>query len=382
MGLVVNTNLDAIGVHNNLAGTNNAVAKSLQRLSSGLKINSAKDDASGFAIANSFKAKVAAMRVASQNASEGESMLQVADGSYSKINDILVRMKSLATQAASGQTESQTTMNNEFSSLQKEIDRIANSTKYGGTNLLNGSSSSGSGSTYTGSAALQAAYNLVTGLDLNSQGDVSAAYTAMSNFRSSPSFSLLSSTEQNILNTMTSVADYAQGYSTVPQADINSWNTFANQFTSIYNSFVAQGQTSPSGTTGITFQVGANNAATDQLVISFNGATSDSLGVSSSTIGIETLASAQAAMTALDTALTSINSFMGNIGAYQNRLQYTIDNLATGIENFTASASTIEDADMASEISELSKHQILQQAGMAMLAQANQAPQQILTLLR
>jgi flagellin len=276
MGLKVNTNMEALSVHNNLTTTNGKVADSLKRLSSGLRITSAKDDASGFAIANSFAAKISSMRVASQNASEAQSMLQTADGAYTKVNDILVRMKSLATQAASGQTESLTTMDNEFGALQDEIDRISNSTKYGSTVLVNGSGT-------------------------------------------------------------------------------------AN--------------------TGITFQVGATNAGSDQITVKFDSATATALGVSSS-VGIGNLASAQAAMSAIDTALTSINSFMGSVGAYQNRLQYTIDNLATSIENYSSSESTIRDVDMASEISDFTKNQILQQAGMAMLAQANSGPQQILTLLR
>lgn len=276
MGLRINTNTDALSVQNYLVTTNNRVSDSLKRLSSGLRINSAKDDAAGFAIANSFKAKISSMRVASQNASEAQSMLQTADGAYTQIHDILVRMKSLATQAASGQTESLDTMDNEFGLLQDEIDRIAKSTKYGTATLVEG------------------------------------AGTALS---------------------------------------------------------------------GITFQVGATNSGENQITVKFNGATASCLGVSSA-IGIDTLASAQAAMDAIDTALTSINSYMGEVGAYQNRLQYTIDNLAVSIENFSASESAIRDVDMAAEISTFTKNQILQQSGMAMLAQANQAPQQVLTLLR
>ncbi len=276
MGLRINTNTDALSVQNYLVTTNNRVSDSLKRLSSGLRINSAKDDAAGFAIANSFKAKISSMRVASQNASEAQSMLQTADGAYTQIHDILVRMKSLATQAASGQTESLDTMDNEFGLLQDEIDRISKSTKYGTTTLVEG------------------------------------AGTALS---------------------------------------------------------------------GITFQVGATNSGENQITVKFNGATASCLGVSTA-IGINTLASAQAAMDAIDTALTSINSYMGEVGAYQNRLQYTIDNLSVSIENFSASESAIRDVDMAAEISTFTKNQILQQSGMAMLAQANQAPQQVLTLLR
>jgi len=276
MGLKVNTNLNSLTVQNNLVTTDARVSDSLRKLSSGLRITSAKDDAAGFAIANTFKARISSMRVASQNATEAQSMLQVADGAYTKINDIMVRMKSLATQAASGQTD-QTMMTGEFSALQAEIDRIASSTKYGSTTLIDG----------TGEAA-----------------------------------------------------------------------------------------------SGITFQVGATNDVSNQIQINFTGATAACLGVSSSTVGIGSLVSAQAAMTAIDAALTSINAYMGSVGAFQNRLQYTVENLSISIENFSASESAIRDVDMAAEISTFTKNQILQQSGMAMLAQANSAPQQILTLHR
>ena len=277
MGLKVNTNVNALQILNTMDNTNSEVSNSLQRLSSGLRINSAKDDASGFAIANAFSAKIAAMKVGSQNASEAQSMLQTADGAYSKINDIMVRMKALATQAASGQTENLGTMEDEFKNLQDEIDRIANSTMYGSTTLVQG----------TGSAA-----------------------------------------------------------------------------------------------TGITFQVGATNTNADQIMVAFSGATAGCLGVSSGTVNINSPGNAELAMDALDSALVSINAYMGSVGAYQNRLQYTIENLSISMENYSASESTIRDVDMASEVSTFTKNQILQQSAMAMLAQANSAPQQVLSLLK
>jgi flagellin len=285
MGLKVNTNLDALQIHNTLTNTNNKVADSLKRLSSGLRINSAKDDAAGFATANSFKSKISAMRVASQNATEAQSVLQTADGAYTQIHDILNRMKSLATQAASGQTsDNQATVSNEFQALQGEIDRIANSTKYGTTTLVAGDSAAA--------------------------GSVQVA------------------------------------------------------------------------TAGVTFQIGATNDTQNQIAVKFSGATAACLKVDTATVNISSQTFSQAAMDAIDKALVSINTFMGSVGAYQNRLQYTIQNLATSIENYSASESAIRDVDMASEISTFTKNQILQQSGMAMLAQANQAPQQILTLLR
>ena len=272
MALVVNTNMNSLTIENTLSNTNSAVSSSLLKLSSGLRINTAKDDPAGYAIANSFKASIAAMQVASQNASQAQSMLQTADGAYSQINNILVQMKSLATEAASGQ-ESGTnlsSLNNEFTNLRSEIDQIANSTVYGGTTLLIGS-----------------------------------------------------------LN--------------------------------------------------ITFQVGASNITSEQFNIALTTATTSSgLGLSTLTL---TGGNAATAMDFLDAALTSINTYMGDVGGYQNQLQYAMSNLTTSIQNFTSSESTIEDVDMASEVSTMTKNEILQQSSMAMLAQANSQPQQILKLL-
>lgn len=273
MGLKINTNVEALDVHRNMLSTNTKVADSLRKLSSGLRINSAKDDASGFAIANGFKAKIAALRVASQNASEAQSMLQTADGGYSTIHDMLIRMKSLATQAASEQTDT-AQMTTEFTALQNEIDRIADSTKYGSTVLIN------------------------------------AATTKI-------------------------------------------------------------------------FQIGEGTSTTvDQISLDFTAAKTTDLGVDTGSATIDTAANALTAMGLIDTALSDVNTAMTSVGALQNRLQYTVSNLAVTIENFSASESTIRDVDMAAEVTEFTKNQILQQTGMAMLAQANSAPQQVLTLLR
>ncbi len=281
MPLVVNTNMNALTIENLLSNTNNSVSTDLTELSSGLRINSAENDPAGYAIANSFKASIAAMNVASQNASQAQSMLQTADGAYSQINNILVQMKSLATEAASGQESSTNlgSLQSEYSDLQSEIDQIAQSTNYSGTTLIAGG---GSGT---------------------------------------------------------------------------------------------------NGAVVVTFQVGSTNNTNDQFAVSLTCATTAGLGVSSSNTSIGTQAAAQSAMNAIDTALTSINSYMGNVGALQNQLQYTISNLTTSIQNYTSSQSTIEDVDMASAVSSLTKNEILQQSAMAMLAQANQQPQQILKLL-
>jgi flagellin len=286
MALRIQTNVEALNVYGKLNRTNDAVNQSLERLSSGLRINSAKDDVSGFAVANAFKAKVSSLKVAQQNVSEADSFLQVYDGAYNKIHDIMVRMKDLATQAASGQTaDTTTTLNQEFAYLQSEIDRIAASTTYS-----------------TNSASMT----------------------------------------------------YLSG----------------------------------SGTETITFQIGSTNNSNHQLAITLDSACTQGIGASGGTVNISSDAisinnqtSAQAAMTTLDSALTKINESMGKLGAYQNRLEMAYDNLAVQVENLSASESVIRDVDMASETVKFTKNQILQQSGMAMLAQANMAPQQVLQLL-
>jgi len=278
MALRINTNIDALVIQTNLNYTNSKVSDSLKRLSSGLRINSAKDDAAGFAVANYFGAKVSSLRVAYQNATQSNSLLQTADGAYSKINDILVRMKDLATQAAGGQIENanREQLNTEFMQLSQELDRIAKSTKYGGT-------------------------------------------------------------DQIVFSTAAGVA------------------------------------------ASFSFQIGATNATTDQIGVSLNAVSSSALAISAASIG--SAASASIAMGQLDLAMSSINSYMATLGAYQNRLETTMESLDIQIENFEASESAIRDVDMAYEVTQFTKNQILQQSGIAMLAQANTAPQQVLSLL-
>ncbi|ROQ90763.1 flagellin N-terminal helical domain-containing protein [Desulfosoma caldarium] len=277
MALRINTNVTSINVQRNLTITNRNLSRSLERLSTGYRINRSADDAAGFAVANTFKAKIASLRVAYQNATESNSMLQVADGAFHEIENILVRMKELATQAAGDQitNDERNLLQTEFAELQGELDRIAKTSKYNGVTLIYGENTT--------------------------------------------------------------------------------------------------------DTTNFTFQIGAENVAHDQLEVSINAVSTAALGVDTSHIG--TLASAQEAMTAIDGALKSINTYMSKLGAYQNRLQHTMDNLNIMIENYSASESAIRDADMAFEVTQFTKNQILQQSGMAMLAQANAAPQQILQLL-
>lgn len=277
MALRVATNINAIDVQRNMASSQEKISTSMKRLSSGLRILSAKDDAAGLAVANSFQSKVSSMRVAYQNTTESNSMLQVADGAYSNIHNILVRMKDIAVEAAGGQIDNgnRSQLNVEFMQLQAEVDRIAQSSTYSSMNLIY--------STGTGTAA------------------------------------------------------------------------------------------------SFTFQVDSTNTSYNQIGVSLGAVSTAALAISSASVGSG--ASASDAMGMLDIAMASVNDYLATVGAYQNRLESTMQMLQVGIENYSASESAIRDVDMSSEVTELTKSQILQQTGMAMLSQANQAPQQILQLI-
>jgi len=274
MALRINTNVAALNAHRQLADTDARLSVSMERLSSGYRINKAKDDVAGLSIANKFRMEVRSLRMAQQNVSQASSLLQVAEGGAQKIETIVERLKELATLAASDNTDDtgRARLDSEASALLSEIDRIAQDTKYGSTQLLTGS-------------------------------------------------------------------------------------------------------------VNMTFQIGSGNtAAQDQITVNLSqGLETNDLGLNS--ISLSTLASAQSALSSIDDALTSVNIAMGEIGAAQSRLDFASANLAITIENIAATESTIRDVDMAFEVVTFTKNQILLQAGTAMLAQANMAPQSILALL-
>jgi flagellin len=275
MGLRINNNIAALNAHRQLAATDARLTKSIERLSSGYRINHAKDDVAGLAIANSFRAEVRGLRVGQQNVAQATALLQVAEGGATQIETIVERLKELAMSAASGNVDSngRARLNAEASELLSEIDRIANDTKYGDTALING--------------------------------------------------------------TMTS----------------------------------------------LTYQVGSGNLATeDRISVTLSdGLTSGDLGLSS--VDLTSQTTAQTALNSVNSALTTVNIVMGDIGAAQSRLEFAGANLSVSIENIAASESTIRDADMAFEMISFTRNQILLQAGTAMLAQANMAPQVVLQLL-
>ena len=272
---VINTNILSLNAQRNASSSQGALATSIQRLSSGLRVNSAKDDAAGLAIANRMSAQARGMNVAIRNANDGISLAQTAEGSLGKVTDMLQRMRELAVQSANDTNGSsdRTSLDAEFSQLKAEIDRTFDATKFNGTSILN------------------------TAATLN-------------------------------------------------------------------------------------FQIGASNVAADKLAVSTTDLSAGTGMTAVASGNITSLANAQSAIDNIDTALTEINGARATFGAMQNRFESVISNLQVSVENTEASRSRIMDADFAKETAALTRAQILQQAGTAMLAQANAAPQSVLSLLR
>ena len=280
MAQTINTNLPSLTAQRNLTASQGQLATSIGRLSSGLRINSAKDDAAGLAIANRMDSQARGMNVAIRNSMDGISLAQTAEGGLGKVSDMLQRMRELAVQSSNATNTStdRDSLNNEFRQLADEIDRTLNATKFNGQAILSG----GAGSQV--------------------------------------------------------------------------------------------------------FQIGSDNTSYDQLTVATqNMATATNITAVTGTAGVisgTTGGTAQAMISAIDLALTSVNSERSTYGAVQNRFEAIIANLQVASENQTAAKSRIMDADFAAETAALTRTQILQQAGTAMLAQANQLPQQVLQLLK
>jgi flagellin len=303
---IINTNLASLNAQRNLSASNSSMATALQRLSSGMRVNSAKDDAAGMAIAERMNAQVRGMSVAMRNANDAISLAQTAEGALGKISDLLQRMRELALQSANATNSGsdRSALQNEFNQLQSEIDRTAQTTRFNGNAIL----------TQTTSFEFQIGSNATT----NDAVTVNAV---------------------NITTTGTAAASDS-------------------------------GALSRSIATAIDISTVGTRGA--------NAGTANYVGYSAGTAGTGALG----AIEVIDYALQQVNVARSTFGAAQNRFDAVIANLQVAIENQAAARSRIVDADFAAETAALSRAQVLQQAGNAMLSQANQLPQQVLQLLR
>jgi flagellin len=284
VGLSINQNIMAFNAYRNLSITQNDLGKSLEKLSSGFRINRAADDAAGLAISEGLRSQVGGLKVAARNAQDGISVVQTAEGALTEVHAILQRMRDLAVQGAndSNNKDARDNIETEAKQLTAELNRIADSTNFNGTDLLKMTAAGG------------------------------------------------------------------------PNSD---------------------------GT--LVFQVGAGSgAAANTIAVDLTSANVATVAGNVSGFSVQSATAAQATIDTLDTAITNISTARANLGAVQNRFEHTIKNVNVAIENLSASESRIRDTDMASEMVNFTRAQILQQAGTAMLAQANQVPQSVLSLLR
>ncbi|WFC40404.1 flagellin [Pseudoxanthomonas sp. SE1] len=381
MAQVINTNTISLNAQRNLSSSGASLATTIQRLSSGLRINSAKDDAAGLAISERFSTQIRGLDVAVRNANDGISLAQVAEGSLTEIGNNLQRIRELSVQSANATNSSsdRAALNAEVKQLTSEIDRVAKQADFNGTKLLDGSFTSQL--FQVGANASQAiAIDKVVDAQSDALGNVKFAAdvtgTAIADAAADGSIADLTINGVTIADVEytngTSGEDIAKGLAAAINAKLGETGVYASvdadqvTLTSVKadTDLVVGGTVAGSGLTAATTAATAGTAqfAKDLDITTFEGA--------------------QKALEIVDAALTSVNSARADLGAVQNRFTSVVANLQTSSENLAASRSRIRDTDFAKETAELTRTQILQQAGTAMLAQANQVPQNVLSLLR
>ena len=382
MAQVINTNTISLNAQRNLGTSGASLATTIQRLSSGLRINSAKDDAAGLAISERFSTQIRGLDVAVRNANDGISLAQVAEGSLTEIGNNLQRIRELSVQSANATNSSsdRAALNAEVKQLTSEIDRVAKQADFNGTKLLDGTFSSQL--FQVGANAGQAiAVDKVVDARSQSLGNVKFAAdvtgTAIADAGADGSIAGLTINSVAIdtvaYTNGTSGDDIAKTLATAINAKMGE--------TGVYASVTADQVTLNSVKAGKDLVVGGTVAGSG-LTAATTTAAATATASFAKDLDITTFEGAQKALEIVDAALTSVNSARADLGAVQNRFTSVVANLQTSSENLAASRSRIRDTDFAKETAELTRTQILQQAGTAMLAQANQVPQNVMSLLR
>jgi flagellin len=374
MTVTATTNTAANTAIRYLSINNANTSSSLAKLSSGSRIVKASDDAASLAIGTKLMADVNALRVASMNASHGSSLLQVADGGMAGISDILQRMKVLSVQAQSGSVtdDERAFLDVEYQELRTQVQDIASQTRFNNAILLNGSA----GKSIT-LADQDVVDNFETrGITVRLSGDATAATYTLA-FADGTNTFTLSNDEAGDPTVETVVVDGTEPFSGVIEFASSGISVQLQNFDTgtdlaANNTFVVAGDGS------LTFQVGVRS--TDTIVVNIDNVSEAALGIDAT--DITTAANAVTAGNALDTAISSVNEARANTGAMISRFEFVSANLATSIENLDAARSSLMDVDMAEEMSRFTSAQVLTQAATAMLAQANQLPQNLLRLLQ
>jgi flagellin len=379
MAQVINTNIASLNAQNKLNASQSALQTSLTRLSSGLRINSAKDDAAGMAISTRFTAQINGLNQAARNASDGISLAQTAEGALEGITNNLQRIRVLAVQArnATNSLTDRQSLNSEATALKAEIDRVASTTSFNGVKLLDGSFTNQTfqvganvGETIT-IANLVNAQSAALGTSTVAQvtGAAASAFTAIT-------------AGDLTINTVSVGAIALDGNAANRAASIAAAVNSVSGTTSVYATVLNSTQVTLTSSSGNPIVVGLAGTATTATTGFTAGSTAAASQTGFGALDISSVAGADTAIVGMDAALTAVNSARASMGALQNRFQSVVETLQTVSENLTASRSRILDADFAAETANLTRAQILQQAGTAMLAQANAVPNNVLTLLR
>jgi flagellin len=386
MALNLISNYAAQVAQRNLAMSDSAATNSLAKLSAGTRVLSAKDDAASLAVGSRLAAQVAGLKQASVNAGQAVSMLQIADGAMAQVNDVLTRMKSLAVQAGSGQLSGteRHMIDTEYQALLSEVDRIASVTDFAGTSLVNGAI------TVTGQAgASMAATDGVDGITF--RGDFTDT-KATTSYNSTGGFTVSTGDgttgDASFTGTIPSGSNDGTSMSAGSVVTLTNAGTTdkiditLNQAFSV-NTNIGSGSLTLAGSNVSTFsfKVGTGVSSTaDDISVSVNGIGASALGINAT--DVTSASNADVASVKLSNAIDDLQTYRANIGASQNRLQFATANLATVTENTEAARSQLLDLDVASEMSSFTSKQILVQAGVSMLAQANQLPQSLIKLFQ
>ncbi|MBT9152185.1 MAG: A-type flagellin [Firmicutes bacterium] len=406
----INHNISALNTHRQLSINNAGTARSLERLSSGLRINRAGDDAAGLAISEKMRGQVRGLHQGTRNAQDGISLIQTAEGALNETHSILQRMRELAVQSANdtNTTEDRRNIQDEMNQMNREIDRVANTTQFNTKNLINGSMGVGvnvavanvnaNASLGTGTVAT----TLLSGLTDRAgnslgiiAGDVITATWVRAGVTSSASLTVAALSDAAALltpitgtaatysaagvNLTSSVAGFSgatHGLTITVRTAAGVERASATNALSSFTQTVAAADLRADGQAS--FHIGSNTGQNMQL--SLENMSTSALGVRD--LQVMNQGQANVAIRVIDGAIQRVSAERSLMGAVQNRLEHTINNLGTSAENLTAAESRIRDVDMAQEMMEFTKNNILSQAAQAMLAQANQQPQGVLQLLR
>ena len=394
--MIINHNISALSTYNYLRANNDATGKSLETLSSGLRINRAGDDAAGLAISEKMRGQIRGLDQATRNSQDGISLIQTAEGALNETHSILQRMRELAVQSSSDTNTDadRAQMQKEMDQLTSEIDRIGATTQFNTKNLLDGSLKGIAASTSATFTTVMSDQNINFAAGVASAGNL---------FTVSDTLQIRVVTADTVAGSYTYSIASALSAGLVVDTTVLSAGTIV--FTGLssngaFGTVAAPGSTGfgvgdtltisiTGGTAAVTadsslaFQIGSNTA--QQINVGIGDMRAKAIGVknaSGANLSISTQFSAEATIAQVDNAITTISTQRSALGAYQNRLEHTINNLTTSSQNLSVAESRIRDVDMAKEMMNFSKNNILNQAATAMLAQANQQPQGVLQLLR